>query len=264
MMFLLLMMSALVPPDLFVPVGTMITVHSIEPLSSDRNGSGDEFLAVLQQPLVSQGWVIARPGQTVVGRVVSAQKAGRGRGVSRLVLELTELTLVDGQQLPVRTQLMESSGPASRRNDTATVVAGTAIGTGIGAAAGGGRGAAIGAAAGAAAAIAGVLATPGRPTEVDTETLLTFRLDAPLNVSTAQSEQAFLGVAPADYNTSTPVLRTRPRTYDNSRWRYDRSNVYLGYPPFRTWPRTYIIPSPRVIVVPGRHINIGQNRRHRR
>ena len=91
-----------VPSELFAPVGTLITVRTQDPLSSNRNESGDGFLAVLGQPLVVDGWVVARAGQTVIGRIVRAVEAGRTRGTYELGIELDELLLVDGQQLPIR------------------------------------------------------------------------------------------------------------------------------------------------------------------
>jgi len=73
-----------------VPPGTWITVRLNEPLSSDRNQPGDTFMATLAQPLVANGYVIARRGQSIVGRVAEAMKANRGGGTSRLGLELIE------------------------------------------------------------------------------------------------------------------------------------------------------------------------------
>jgi len=46
-----------------------ITIRVNEPLSSDHNRVGDAFTATLVQPLVANGIVIARRGQTVAGRV---------------------------------------------------------------------------------------------------------------------------------------------------------------------------------------------------
>ncbi len=163
------------PSTLTLPVGTLITVRTTEILSSDHNRPGDSFTTVLEQPLVAQGWVVSRRGQVVEGRVAVAQNAGRVRGVSQLAVELNELVLVDGKQVPVRTQLVQSSAGASRERDVAGVGTATGIGAVVGAAAGGGRGAAIGAAAGAAAGIAGILTTRGRATEIYPETVLTFR-----------------------------------------------------------------------------------------
>ena len=202
--------STAVPPTLSLPVGTIITVETTEKLSSDHDQTGDGFVAVLHQPLVANGWVIARRGQTVIGRVASARRAGRVKGTSELGLELTELALVDGQQMPVRTQLMQTAAPGSRSRDAGAIVTTTGAGTAAGAAAGGGEGAAIGAAIGAAAGVAGVLMTRGRATEIPAESVLTFRLDAPLEVSTQRSQQAFLPVTPTDYNTTNATLHAPP------------------------------------------------------
>ncbi|MBI3694831.1 MAG: hypothetical protein HY238_08335, partial [Acidobacteria bacterium] len=95
------------PPSspLTLPAGTWITVRVDQPLSSDRNQPGDAFTATLAQPLVVNGRVIARRGQTVGGVVGEAEKAGRVKGTSRLGLEITELSLADGRQIQVKTRL---------------------------------------------------------------------------------------------------------------------------------------------------------------
>ncbi len=65
------------PPALLVlPAGTIITVEASEILSSDKQQPGDSFAAELHHPLVVDGWVVARPGQTVVGRIAGQKKPG--------------------------------------------------------------------------------------------------------------------------------------------------------------------------------------------
>ncbi len=221
------------PATLTMPAGTLITVRTTEMLSSDQNRPGDAFTAVLEQPLVAQGWVLARRGQVVQGRVASAQKAGRVKGVSQLAVELSEVVLVDGQQVPLRTQLVQSTAGTSQARDVGGVGAATGIGAIIGAAAGGGEGAAIGAAAGAAAGVAGILSTRGRATEIYPESVLTFRLEAPVVIDTSQSQQAFRAVTAADYNDQG-VRRNPPRyraveTYPPRPY-YPPPYYYYGYP----------------------------------
>ncbi len=147
-------------------------------LSSDQNPRRAATLssATLDQPLIVNGWVVARRGQTVQGRIVLAQKAGHGNSESKLGVELSQLTVVDGQQLPVTTQLIQDSRTRSQGRDAATLGGTTALGAIIGGAAGGGSGAAIGAAAGIGVGIAAIMATPGRPTVIRPESLLTFQL----------------------------------------------------------------------------------------
>jgi hypothetical protein len=191
--------SQAVPATITLPAGTMIPVRITEWLSSDKNQSGDRFSASLEQPLVANGWVVAVRGQIVTGRVALAKKAGRVSGVSQLGVELSELTLVDGQVLPVKTQLLQTSAGTSNGRDAAGVAITTGVGAAIGAAAEGGEGAAIGAGAGAVAGIIGVLTTRGKPTVIPPEAMLTFRLEATLSISTEQSQLAFQPIRPSDY-----------------------------------------------------------------
>jgi hypothetical protein len=191
--------SNLGPPALLVlPAGTVITIEATEILSSGRQQPGDNFAAQLHHPLVVDGWVVARPGQTVVGRIADVKKAGRVKGTSKLVLELEGIVLVDGRQAPVETELVENAGPTSHGRDLATIAITTGVGTAIGSVCGG-KGAAIGAAVGVGAGVAGVLLTRGEDVEIGPEKLLTFRLSSPLPVSTEDSQHAFWRVSPDDY-----------------------------------------------------------------
>src|SRR3954463_14330434 len=114
--------SPLGPPALLVlPAGTVITIEATEILSSGIQQQGDNFAAQLHHPLVVDGWVVARPGQTVVGRIAGAKKAGRVKGTSKLVLELEGIVLADGQQALVETELVENSGPTTHARDFAVV-----------------------------------------------------------------------------------------------------------------------------------------------
>ena len=188
------------PPALLtIPAGTVLVIRMNEPLSSDRNQVGDQFTGVLEQPVVVNGWVVARRLQTVIGQVKSVKKAGRVKGVSELGVELTDVTLVDGQQAPILTELWKGSGGTSHGEDAATIAGGTALGAIVGSAADWGRGAAIGAGAGAVAGIGAVLLTRGRPTILEPESQLTFRLADPVNVDTTRSQQAFWPVSQEDF-----------------------------------------------------------------
>ena len=152
-------------------------------LSSDHNQTGDAFTATLAEPIVVNGRVIARRGQMVSGRVVEAMKAGRVKGTSSLQLELTELGVADGQQVPIKTQMVQRNGQTSVGRDAAAVGSTTALGAAVGAGAAGGFGAGMGAIGGAVVSGIGVLVTRGRPTVVYPEMALTFRLENPVTVT---------------------------------------------------------------------------------
>ena len=218
------------PSELTLPAGAWISARVDQMLSSDHNESGDAFTMTLTQPLVANGFVVARRGQTISGRVVDAVKAGRVKGTSRLSLELTDLTLVDGQQVPVRTQLVQYSGGTSQGRDATAIATATGVGAAAGAAADGGRGAGIGAAAGAAASTIGVLLTRGRATEVYPEAVLTFRTQDPITISMDRSSQAFAPVQQEDYESAPreqrPQLARRRPGYGGYPYPYP-----YGYPP---------------------------------
>ena len=189
------------PSRLTIPAGKFLTVRVNQPLSSDHNQAGDFFTATLAEPLVVDGIVVAQRGQTISGRVSEVDKGGRVKGVSRLGVQLTELTAVDGQQLPIQTQLVGRNGRSTVGRDAAVIGGTTAVGAAVGAAStwDAGRGAAIGAGAGAALGIAGVLLTRGAPAVIYPETLLSFRVEAPVSISTDRAPQAFRYVDPNEY-----------------------------------------------------------------
>ncbi len=188
------------PQTLTLPAGTIVRVRVDEWISSDRNSVGDSFSAVLDQPIVVNGWVVARRGQAQTGRVSVIKKGGHG-SPSQLGVDLADLTLVDGQQMPLQTQLYQTSGGSSQGRNVATVGTTTGLGAIIGAIAGGGTGAAIGAGLGATAGIIGVMSTQGRPTAIPPETVLSFRLQAPVTISTADSQFAFQPVSQSDLDS---------------------------------------------------------------
>ena len=85
-----------VPTQLTLPAGAWVRVRVNQMLSSDHNQAGDAFIASLLDPLVVNGLVFAQRGQIIFGHVAETQKAGRVKGNSRLGVELTEISLVDG------------------------------------------------------------------------------------------------------------------------------------------------------------------------
>ncbi|HKV63709.1 MAG TPA: hypothetical protein VJO16_17510 [Candidatus Acidoferrum sp.] len=219
-----------IPGTLTVPAGTVLVIRTTDFLSSDTNKAGDPFTATLDQPLVVNGWVIARRGQTLIGKVKDAKKAGRIKGTSELEVELTDLTVVDGRQLPILTELWKGSGGTSHGQDAGTIVGTTGLGAAIGAAADWGTGAAIGAGAGLAAGIGAVLLTRGRPTIVEPESLLSFRLVDSLKVDTTQSQQAFLPVTQQDFGMERRGPRRVAGAYPGPYYPCGYYGPCYGYP----------------------------------
>jgi hypothetical protein len=227
-----------IPSTLTVPAGTVLLIRTTDFLSTDSNKIGDQFTAVLDQPLVVNGWVVARRGQVLIGKVKDVKKAGRVKGTSELGVELTDITIVDGRQLPILTELWKGSGGTSHGQDAGTIAGTTAVGAAIGAAADWGTGAAIGAGAGAVAGIAAVLLTRGHPTVVPPESQLTFRLVDPVKIDTTQSQQAFLPFTQEDVNGGRFERRGPPRVAGGypGPYAYPYGYPYGYYAPYYGYP----------------------------
>ncbi|HUA21387.1 MAG TPA: hypothetical protein VMB25_21720 [Bryobacteraceae bacterium] len=233
------------PPTVTLPAGTWITIRVNEPLSSDHSQAGDAFTATLAQPIVANGLLIARRGQTVMGRISEAKKAGRVSGTSRLGLQLTALSLADGRQIQIQSSLMDRNGNTSHGRDAAAIGATTATGAAIGAAVNGGVGAGVGAAAGVVASTIGVLLTRGRPTVVTPETPLTFQLQAPITIDNAnvafrpatQQDYGYGPAGPAPRLSYRPGAPLPPPPYY---YGYAPAPYYYGYPyPYFYGPSLY-------------------------
>jgi hypothetical protein len=203
-------MMPAVPPALTIPAGTWLTIRTTNPISTDHNQVGDAFSAVLTEPIVVNGFVVARRGQTIQGRVSTSEKGGRVSGTSKLGLELTQLTLVDGQQISLHSQMVTRDGGTSYGRDAAAIGTTTAVGAAIGAGVNGGVGAGVGAAGGLVASTIGVLLTRGKPAVIYPETVLTFKVVDPISISTANSAGAFRPVGQQDYDNNTRHLVSAP------------------------------------------------------
>jgi hypothetical protein len=97
------------PHTATIAAGRVLTVRTAEPLSSRRSMKDDAFLAILDQRLIVDGFVIAERGARCEGRVI---EAGKVKGGSQITLELTKITTTDGQTLKIHT------APFARREIT--------------------------------------------------------------------------------------------------------------------------------------------------
>ena len=200
--------NAGLPPHLTIPAGRFINVRVDQILSTNRNHTGDFFSATLIDPIVVDGIVVAERGQHVAGQVTESEKGHGLSPIARLGLQITQLTAVDGQQLPVHTQLISRNGPSTAGRNAGIIAGTTGVGAAVGAAAAWGTGAAVGAGAGFMLGIAGVLLGHGAPAVVYPETPLTFRMEQAADVDTQRAPQAFQPVNPSQYQQ--PQLQTGP------------------------------------------------------
>jgi hypothetical protein len=168
-----------------LPAGTQISVRNEETIDSSKASEGQTFPAeVTKDVLDGEGKVVIPAGANAQIVIRSASKGGRIRGASDLVLDLATVA-IDGRQYQLNTaDLTEKgrSGVGANRRTGEFAGGGAAVGAIIGAIAGGGKGAAIGAGSGAGAGALTQILTKGT-IKVPVESVLTFKLDAPLQVN---------------------------------------------------------------------------------
>jgi hypothetical protein len=169
-----------------VPAGAELSVRVEETIDSKTAAEGQTYAAeITKDVLDADGNVVIPDGSN--GQIVirSASKGGRFRGQSDLVLDLQSVS-VGGRRYMVDTSDVEKKGRDGVGANKRTAIftgTGAAVGAIIGAIAGGGKGAAIGAASGAGAGALTQIVTKGSAIKVPAETVLTFKLDAPLRVA---------------------------------------------------------------------------------
>ena len=168
-----------------LPAGEPILIRMIDGVDSKHNVVGDVFKASLETDLAVNNVLVARRGSDAFVRLAYSKEARGLSGSSELQLELTRI-IIDGREFPMVSGEYSVKG-RGRGGDTAKKVGGGAIvGAIIGGVAGGGAGAAIGAGVGGAAGAGAEILTRGRAVRVPSETLLEFRLDAPVTVTPTQ------------------------------------------------------------------------------
>jgi hypothetical protein len=184
--------SAITTKTYIVPEGTHISVRTEETIDSRRAVEGQTFAAEVTRDVAdADGAVVIPRGSNAQIVIRSASKGGHFKGRSDLVMDLASVS-IGGQEYQLETNnvvRMGKQGVGGNRRTAKFVGGGAAIGAIIGAIAGGGKGAAIGAASGAGAGATGQILTKGPAVRVPVESVLTFRLETPLRVASADAGQ---------------------------------------------------------------------------
>jgi hypothetical protein len=170
------------PVEYTIPAGTVIPVRTTTELSTSSLATGSTFDALLERDLVVDGTVLAAHGSHVTGVVASSDPGGKVKGVASLAVTIRSIAGRRDHAIRVKTDQYSVEAPKSKGRDAARTGIMTGAGAIVGAIAGGGKGAAIGAGAGAATGVGTSMATRGKAAVIPAETLVDFRLAAPVTV----------------------------------------------------------------------------------
>jgi hypothetical protein len=180
------------PAKITIPDGTVIAARILDTLDSETANSGDTFRATLNSPVQVDGRTVIPADADLYGRVVDARPAGRFKGEGLLAVELTKVSF-NGRSYTIHTNQWSKESEGRGKNTAEKVGGGAALGAIIGAIAGGGRGAGIGTAVGAGAGGVAQGATRATQIKLGPESLLTFRLQQPVTVQPASTNERNAG-----------------------------------------------------------------------
>ena len=152
-------------------------MRTTETLSASRNEVGDGFSGALSEPIVSHGATLFPRGTHVAGTVVAAKGRGRFKGSGAIGIEINTIG-----STRVQTSEYEKEVSGKGKRTGGFIGGGAGLGALIGGLAGGGKGAVIGGLAGAGAGTAGAAYTGNKDVVIPSESLITFRLAAPVTV----------------------------------------------------------------------------------
>ena len=170
------------PREFTLEAGTIIPVRTTAELSTANLANGSTFDGLLESALRTGETVVAKAGSRVTCVVVSSDPGGRVKGTASLVVSARSVVGTRGNVIALKSDTYASGAENTKKRDAVRTGVATGVGAIIGGIAGGGSGAAKGAGAGAAAGVGVDLATRGEAATIPAETLIEFRLTAPVTV----------------------------------------------------------------------------------
>ncbi len=172
-----------------VPAGSTIHVRTSSAINAKVARAGETFPAMITQDVKGDDGAVAIPrGSNATLVVRSAHAQGKVKGQSELAVDLDSVE-VGNQRYDLDTSdIVEhgKQGIGKNRRSAKFIAGGALLGTVVGAVAGGGLGAAVGAGAGAGAGAGLQAVTRGHDVRIPAETLLTFRIEAPVHIHPEQ------------------------------------------------------------------------------
>lgn len=172
-----------------IPSGKTIAVRTDQTIDARDAAPGQTYSGVVVRDVFDTDGQVAIPrGARATLVIREARAEGRVEGRSELALDVGAVH-VNGRPYRLETSdFVEKGreGVGANRRTAKFAGGGALLGTILGAVAGGGRGAAIGAFSGAAAGAGTQSLTRGKNVRIPAETVLNFRLEAPVNIRQMQ------------------------------------------------------------------------------
>jgi hypothetical protein len=187
------------PVEITLPAGTSISVHTSTELGSKISQPNQTFSATVADNVRHNGQIIIPRGARADGVVVDAKAKGKIKGEGYLSIRLTRVRTKWGSYA-IATAALDNTEKGKGKRTAVASGGGAGLGAIIGGIAGGGKGAAIGALAGAGAGFAGSTFTGNKQVVIPAESLLTFTLSAPVQITETMEagDEPALQQPPAD------------------------------------------------------------------
>ena len=157
-----------------------MNVRLTEGIDVDVSKAGQNFKAVVDDPVMIGGSVVIPRGASAAVQAVQVQQSGTMKGSDKISLKVNAIGF-GGMVYEVTTAYVEAKGKGEGKRTARKIGGGAGLGAIVGGIAGGGEGAAIGAVVG--GVTGGAIASGGEEhLKLPAETRLQFQLSAAVNI----------------------------------------------------------------------------------
>lgn len=111
---------------LVVPAETEVYVRLKQPLRAATAEAGQNFTAILDQPLEADNQLVAAPGDQITGKVVAARESGRLHSAGYVRIRLSSI-LINGKQFPLVTNSVIAAGGSVKNHSFSFLGAGNSF-----------------------------------------------------------------------------------------------------------------------------------------
>ncbi len=172
-----------------VPAGTELEARLNTAIDSASSRVEDRVEATVTEAVMQGDTVIIPEGSTLRGEITAVEEAGKVKGRASLAVRFRTLTIA-GHDEPYGVELgMSRLAPATKKEDAAKIGIPAAAGGIIGGILGGKKGAVTGVVIGGGAGTAVVLTTAGKEIELPAGTVLTMKIDQPVEIRVPLKKQ---------------------------------------------------------------------------